>query len=72
VACHEHVGHQGEVPVETVVSALVAIVLGSLAALTTTVPYSLGKTGSPVPSGPVWMYVAIVVGAAAVTAALAS
>ncbi|WP_414938188.1 FtsX-like permease family protein [Amycolatopsis sp. cmx-11-51] len=59
----------GMVAVETIVSAVVAIVLGSLAALTTTIPYSLVKTRSPIPGGPLWMYLAIIAGAAAITAA---
>ncbi|TCO62304.1 ABC transporter permease [Actinocrispum wychmicini] len=59
----------GMVAVETTVLALVGIVLGSLAALTTTIPYSLVKTGSPVPSGPLWMYLAVIAGAVVISAA---
>ncbi|MEU6269892.1 hypothetical protein [Saccharopolyspora shandongensis] len=29
----------------------------------TAVPYSIVKTGSPIPSGPLWMYLAIASGA---------
>lgn len=51
------------VTVEAVVTACIAVVLGTVAAAATTVPYSLVKTGSPIASGPVWMYLAIVGGA---------
>ncbi|WP_329089637.1 ABC transporter permease [Streptosporangium sp. NBC_01469] len=51
------------VTVEAVVTATIAVVLGTVAAAATTVPYSLVKTGSPIASGPAWMYLAIVVGA---------
>ncbi|MEV4756798.1 FtsX-like permease family protein [Micromonospora sp. NPDC049559] len=55
--------------VESTISAVLAIALGSVAALTTTVPYSLVKTGSPVPSGPLWMYLAVAGGTLAVALA---
>ncbi|MEU7983370.1 FtsX-like permease family protein [Streptosporangium canum] len=53
----------GMVTVEAVVTAGIAVVLGTVAAAATTVPYSLVKTGSPIASGPAWMYLAIVGGA---------
>jgi putative ABC transport system permease protein len=46
-----------------VVTAGLAVVLGTLAAAATMVPYSLVKTGSPIASGSGWMYAAIVGGA---------
>lgn len=52
----------GMVAVETVVATAVAVVLGTIAAAATAVPYSIVKTGSPIPSGPWWMYPAIVTG----------
>ncbi|MEU0572750.1 FtsX-like permease family protein [Nonomuraea sp. NPDC005983] len=51
------------VTVEAAVTAAIAVVLGTGAAAVTTVPYSLVKTGSPIASGPAWMYLAIVGGA---------
>ncbi|MFC4009163.1 FtsX-like permease family protein [Nonomuraea purpurea] len=51
------------VAAEGVLTAVLAIVLGTVAAAATTVPYSLVKTGSPLASGPWWVYVAIAGGA---------
>ncbi|NUW30213.1 ABC transporter permease [Nonomuraea sp. SMC257] len=51
------------VAVEAAMTAAPAVVLGTAAAAATTIPYSLVKTGSPLPSGPPWMYAAIVAGA---------
>jgi putative ABC transport system permease protein len=51
------------VTVEAFVTALIAVVLGTVAAAATTVPYSLVKVGSPIASGPAWMYLAVVAGA---------
>ncbi|GAA4236007.1 putative ABC transport system permease protein [Streptosporangium album] len=51
------------VAIEAVVTAGIAVVLGTLAAAATTVPYSMVKTGSPIASGPAWMYLAVVGGA---------
>jgi putative ABC transport system permease protein len=48
---------------EGMVTAALAVVLGTVAAAATTVPYSLVKTGSPMASGPGWVYGVIVVGA---------
>ncbi|MEV1113912.1 FtsX-like permease family protein [Actinosynnema sp. NPDC049800] len=45
---------------EGVLVALIGIVLGSLIAPTTIVSFSLARTGSPFPVGPVWMYFAVV------------
>ncbi|MET7708336.1 FtsX-like permease family protein [Micromonospora sp. NPDC005413] len=59
----------GMMAVESLISAAVAVVLGSVAALTTTVPYSIVRTGSAIPAGPPWMYPAIAGGAAVVTLA---
>ncbi|SDX92182.1 putative ABC transport system permease protein [Saccharopolyspora shandongensis] len=53
----------GVVAVESTVSAGIAVVLGTIAAAVTAVPYSIVKTGSPIPSGPLWMYLAIAGGA---------
>ncbi|WP_214415911.1 FtsX-like permease family protein [Sphaerisporangium fuscum] len=51
------------VAAEAAVVAGTAVVLGTVAAAATTVPYSLVKTGSPLAAGPVWMYLAIAGGA---------
>lgn len=53
----------GMVVAEGTVTASLAIVLGTVAAAATTVSYSLVKTGSPMASGPGWMYAAIIGGA---------
>lgn len=53
----------GMVVAEGTVTAALAVVLGTIAAAATTVPYSLVKTGSPMASGPGWVYGAIVGGA---------
>ncbi|WP_371781521.1 FtsX-like permease family protein [Streptosporangium subroseum] len=53
----------GLVAIEAVLTSGIAVVLGTVAAAATTVPYSLVKTGSPIASGPPWMYVAIAGGA---------
>ncbi|WP_336205334.1 FtsX-like permease family protein [Nonomuraea sp. LPB2021202275-12-8] len=51
------------VAVEGAMTAVLALVLGTVAAAATTVPYSLVKTGSPIATGPGWMYAAIAGGA---------
>ncbi|MFI9597455.1 FtsX-like permease family protein [Nonomuraea sp. NPDC052265] len=48
---------------EGAVTAVLAVVLGTVAAAATTVPYNLVKTGSPMASGPGWTYAAIAGGA---------
>ncbi|MFF4189684.1 FtsX-like permease family protein [Nonomuraea sp. NPDC001831] len=48
---------------EGVLTAVLALVLGTVAAAATTVPYSLVKTGSPMAAGPGWVYAAIAGGA---------
>jgi putative ABC transport system permease protein len=53
----------GMVVAEGAVTTALAVVLGTIAAAATTVPYSLVKTGSPMAAGPGWMYGAIVGGA---------
>ncbi|MFJ9370300.1 FtsX-like permease family protein [Nocardia sp. NPDC101769] len=50
----------GIVAVESTVTTVIAVVLGTIAAAATVVPYSIVKTGSPIPAGPWWMYPAIV------------
>ena len=45
------------------------MVLGLLAAPTIVISYSVVKTGSPLPGGPLWTYLAIAGGAPAVTVA---
>ncbi|MCU1642025.1 MAG: hypothetical protein JWN03_2300 [Nocardia sp.] len=52
----------GMVTTESAVSAAIAVGLGTIAAMTTVVPYSLVKTGSPTPHGSVLMYLGIVGG----------
>jgi putative ABC transport system permease protein len=51
--------------VEGALIAVIATVLGTAAAATTVVPYSLVRSGSPLPSGPIGLYPAIVAGALA-------
>ncbi|MEV0345145.1 FtsX-like permease family protein [Nonomuraea sp. NPDC050680] len=51
------------VTIEAAMTSGIAVVLGTVAAAATTVPYSLVKTGSPIASGPAWMYLAIAGGA---------
>lgn len=51
------------VTIEAVITTIVAVTLGTVAAAATAVPYSLVKIGSPIASGSPWMYVAIVAGA---------
>ncbi|MGI5491391.1 FtsX-like permease family protein [Microtetraspora malaysiensis] len=41
------------------ITAILAVALGTVAVAATTVPYSLVKTGSPIATGPGWMYAAI-------------
>ncbi|WP_329061784.1 FtsX-like permease family protein [Streptomyces sp. NBC_01429] len=53
----------GMLSVEGGLVAFIATVLGTLAAATTIVPYSLVKTGSPMPLGSIGIYLAIVGGA---------
>ncbi|WP_039801807.1 FtsX-like permease family protein [Nocardia araoensis] len=60
----------GTVVVESTAATGIAIVLGTIAAAATVVPYSIVKTGSPIPAGPWWMYPAIV--AAGLSIALAA
>ncbi|MFI7416778.1 FtsX-like permease family protein [Nonomuraea sp. NPDC049684] len=48
---------------ESVLTAVLAVALGTVAAAATTVPYSLVKTGSPMAAGPGWVYAAIAGGA---------
>ncbi|MEU6430920.1 FtsX-like permease family protein [Microbispora sp. NPDC046973] len=51
------------VAVEGAVTAVLAVVLGTVAIAATTVPYSMVRTGSPIATGPGWMYAAIAGGA---------
>lgn len=53
--------------IEGLMAALVGIVLGSIASVVTLVPFSLAKNDSPIPSGPLWMYFAVLGFVAAVT-----
>ncbi|MGW4379309.1 FtsX-like permease family protein [Kitasatospora sp. NPDC004531] len=55
----------GMLGVEGLLVALVATVLGTLAAAATIVPYSLVKADSVLPRGPLWLYPGIVGGALA-------
>ena len=52
----------GMVGVEGVLIAVIRTVLGTIAAATTFVPYSLVKSGSPIPSGGIGIYLAIIGG----------
>ncbi|PJE93986.1 ABC transporter permease [Streptomyces carminius] len=51
--------------VEALLTVAIGAGLGTVAALTSLVPFSFALTGSPVPAGPVWIY-GLVVGTAAV------
>ncbi|MEE1942423.1 FtsX-like permease family protein [Streptomyces sp. TRM 70361] len=51
--------------VEALLTVAIGAGLGTVAALTSLVPFSFALTGSPVPAGPVWVY-GLVVGTAAV------
>ncbi|MGW1076417.1 ABC transporter permease [Streptomyces sp. NPDC002537] len=53
--------------VESLLTAVVGIVLGSVASTITLFPYSVAKLDRVVPSVPVWIYFAVVAGAAVVT-----
>ncbi|HEX7659530.1 MAG TPA: FtsX-like permease family protein [Pseudonocardiaceae bacterium] len=55
----------GMVGVEGVLIAVIGTVLGTIAAATTFVPYSLVKSGSPIPSGGIGIYLAIIGGSLA-------
>jgi putative ABC transport system permease protein len=57
----------GMVTVESTVSAVIAVVLGTIAAAVTTIPYSVVRTGSPIPAGRPWMYLAIAGGGFAIS-----
>ncbi|HEV8560023.1 MAG TPA: FtsX-like permease family protein [Actinophytocola sp.] len=46
--------------VEAVLVAAIGIVLGTLVSTTTLVPFSLVVSGTPVPHGPLWIYLAVV------------
>jgi putative ABC transport system permease protein len=52
---------------EGVLTAIIGSGLGTALITTTLVPFSLNRSGSPFPSGPLWMYLAVVCTAAAVT-----
>ncbi|MGW3278864.1 FtsX-like permease family protein [Nocardia rhamnosiphila] len=52
----------GMVVAESTATTLVSMVLGTIAAAATVVPYSIVRTGSPVPGGPWWMFPAIIAG----------
>ncbi|MEV6257725.1 FtsX-like permease family protein [Nocardia sp. NPDC051929] len=62
----------GMVAVESIAATGIAVVLGTIAAAATAVPYSIVKTGSPIPSGQWWMYPATVVGAFVISLAATS
>ncbi|GAB3441264.1 FtsX-like permease family protein [Actinophytocola sediminis] len=55
--------------VEGLVAAVTGVVLGSVAALVTLVPFSLVKNDGPLPAGPWWLYLAVVGFVVAVTLA---
>ncbi|MEV4127309.1 ABC transporter permease [Nocardia sp. NPDC049707] len=62
----------GMVVVESAAATFVSVVLGTVAAAATIVPYSLVKTGSPVPGGPWWMFPAIIAGSFSIALAAAT
>nr|BCB14658.1 FtsX-like permease family protein [Streptomyces spiroverticillatus] len=53
--------------VESVLTAVVGIVLGTVAAAVTFFPYSVAKLGHLVPEVPLWIYLAVVAGAVGIT-----
>lgn len=55
--------------VEGLLVALLGVVLGTVASVATVVPFALVKNGSPVPSGPLWIYLAVIGSVTAVTLA---
>ncbi|HEY4024436.1 MAG TPA: FtsX-like permease family protein [Pseudonocardiaceae bacterium] len=59
----------GTVGIEGVVLAGSGIVLGSIAALATVIPFSIGKTGAVLPDAPITIYLAVVGTAAVFTLA---
>jgi len=48
---------------ETLLTGGLATVLGTVAAVSTTAPYSMVRTGSLMPSGSIWIYLGVVAGA---------
>ncbi|MFB8008439.1 FtsX-like permease family protein [Nocardia sp. NPDC056000] len=56
----------GMITAESALAAALAILLGTVAAATTVIPYALVKTGSPVPHGSALSYLAIIGGTAAI------
>ncbi|MEU3375166.1 FtsX-like permease family protein [Streptomyces sp. NPDC006660] len=52
---------------ESVLTAVVGVLLGTVAATITLFPYSVAKLDRVVPSVPVWIYLAVVAGAVAIT-----
>ncbi|EWM17445.1 ABC transporter permease [Kutzneria sp. 744] len=46
--------------------AVIGIILGVIVTPSTLIPFSLGRTGSPIPTGPLWMFFAVVAYAAVV------
>lgn len=53
--------------VEAALTSLAGIVLGTLVAVGTLVPFGYALARSPVPHGPLWIYLAVVAGAAVLT-----
>ncbi|MGC4941224.1 FtsX-like permease family protein [Kribbella sp. DT2] len=52
----------GIVLAETLLTGGLATVLGTIAAVSTTAPYSMVRTGSLIPAGSIWIYVGVVAG----------
>lgn len=59
------------VTVEAALIAIVGIVLGAVASTATLMPFSIVVSGTPFPSGPLWIYV-VIVGAALLVALAAT
>jgi putative ABC transport system permease protein len=55
------------VAVESGLVSVIAILLGSVASVATIVPFCLVRTGSPLPDGPVWTYLAVLAGTVLIT-----
>ncbi|HET6502130.1 MAG TPA: FtsX-like permease family protein [Amycolatopsis sp.] len=55
--------------VEATLIAVIGIVLGTVASIATLMPFSIVVLGSPFPSGPLWIYLAVVVAAVAIAVA---
>lgn len=56
---------------ESAVTALVAVLLGTVAVLVMVVPFSIVRTGAPLPAGGPWIWLGVAAGTVAVTTGIA-